>query len=181
MRHLTYTILSLLLAGQAAAQSAAPPADQLKTVVSDGAPKGNAKITGYAIDSTMTKAVEFANVALYETTSGKLVDGAVADEKGKFSLTKLTPGTYKLLISFLGYAARSVDNIVLSKGQTKDIGVIRLIASTRTLGEVTVAGKKALVEDKVDRLIYNADNDVAAKGGDAIDILSTDAFGRSDR
>lgn len=133
--------------------------------------KGNAKISGYAIDSTMTKAVEFANVALYETTSGKLVDGAVADEKGRFLLTRIAPGSYRLLISFLGYNAKSVDNIVLTKGQAKDIGVVRLTASTRTLNEVTVAGKKALVEDKVDRLVYNADSDLAAKGGDATDIL----------
>ena len=171
VRHIIFTILSLLLAGYVAAQSVITPADQLKTGVSEVTPKGNAKITGYAIDSTLTKAVEYANVALYETTSGKLVDGAVADGKGKFTLSKLAPGTYKLLISFLGYTAKTVDNIVLGKGQTNDIGVIRISASTRILGEVTVAGKKALVEDKVDRLIYNADNDVAAKGGDAIDIL----------
>ncbi|GAB4044386.1 TonB-dependent receptor [Spirosoma litoris] len=176
----TTGLLFLLTTGIALAQTptgspAQPvPAQSGKLVpaaVGDATAKGNAKITGYAIDSTLTKAVEFANVALYEINSGKLIDGAVADEKGKFSLTKLAPGSYKLLISFLGYTAKTVDNIVLSKGQTKDIGVIRLSASTRTLSEVTVAGKKALVEDKVDRLIYNADNDVAAKGGDATDIL----------
>ncbi|GAB3806764.1 outer membrane beta-barrel family protein [Spirosoma humi] len=145
-------------------QSNTPP-------VGETASKGNAKISGYAIDSTMTKAVEFANVALYETTSGKLVDGTVADEKGKFLLTRIAPGSYRLLISFLGYNTRTLEPIVLAKGQTKDIGVVRLIASTRTLNEVTVAGKKALVEDKVDRLVYNADSDLAAKGGDATDIL----------
>ncbi|WP_229317559.1 TonB-dependent receptor [Larkinella sp. C7] len=171
MRHLIYLISSLLLTGQVAAQSAASPADPIKPGISAGSPKGNAKITGYAVDSTLTKAVEFANVALYETSTGKLVDGTVANEKGKFSLTRIAPGTYRLLISFLGYNTRTVDNIILTVGQTKDIGVVRLSTSTRTLNEVTVAGKKALVEDKVDRLVYNADSDLAAKGGDATDIL----------
>ena len=171
MRRILYTLISLLFAGHLIAQSPATPAGQTTTGTLDVAPKGNAKITGYAIDSTLTKAVEFASVALYETTNGKLVDGAVADGKGKFSIPRVAPGSYRLLISFLGYNAKTVDNIVLTKGQTKDVGVVRLTASTRTLGEVTVAGKKALVEDRVDRLIYNADNDVAAKGGDAIDIL----------
>ena len=36
---------------------------------------------------------------------------------------------------------------------------------------MTVEGKKALIEDKVDRLVYNADADLSAKGGDATDIL----------
>lgn len=141
------------------------------TPVGETASKGNAKISGYVVDSTLTKAVEYANIAVYNTATDKLVDGTVADDKGKFTLTKVAPGTYKLLISFLGYNVKPIENVVITKGQIKDMGVIRLSASTRTLGEVTVAGKKALVEDKVDRLIYNADNDVAAKGGDALDIL----------
>lgn len=147
------------------------PDQPVSTTAGEPAPKGNAKISGYVVDSTLTKAVEFANVAVYNTLTNKLIDGTVADDKGKFTITKLAPGTYKLLVTFLGYAAKSINDVVLSKGQTKDLGVVRLSASARTLGEVTVAGKKALVEDKVDRLVYNADSDLAAKGGDATDIL----------
>lgn len=173
MRYLLYIALYILLASSVFAQvpGTSPISDKGAYVLTEGALKGSAKITGFALDSASTKAVEFANVALYDMATNKLVDGTIADDKGKFTLTKLAPGRYKVLISFLGYNARTVDNIVLSKGQTNDIGLIRLSASTRTLNEVTVEGKKALVEDKVDRLVYNADNDVAAKGGDAIDIL----------
>lgn len=171
MRPIFYTLFSLLLAGPVLAQSTNTPSGQIIPGTTDGSAKGNAKITGYAIDSTMTKAVEYANVALYETATGKLVDGTVADEKGKFSLTKIAPGEYRVLISFLGYNPTTIDKVVLTKGQAKDLGVVRLSASTRTLNEVTIAGKKALVEDRVDRLVYNADSDLAAKGGDATDIL----------
>lgn len=149
------------------AQSGQPAA----APVGETASKGNAKISGYVVDSTLTKAVEYANIAVYNTATNKLVDGTVADDKGKFTLTKVAPGTYRLLVSFLGYDAKPIDNLVITKGQNKDVGAIRLRASTRTLAEVTVAGKKALVEDKVDRLVYNADSDLAAKGGDATDIL----------
>lgn len=171
MRFILYTLYCLLLVESLWAQSASPQPGSAKPTPSDASPKGNAKLTGYAVDSTLTKAVEYANVALYDASTGQLIDGTVADDKGRFTLNRLAPGSYRLLISFLGYTAKAVDNVVITKGQVKDIGVIRLSASTRTLNEVTVAGKKALVEDKVDRLIYNADNDVAAKGGDAIDIL----------
>ena len=137
----------------------------------ESAGKGNARITGYVVDSTLTKAVEFATVALYTNQSDKPIDGAVADDKGKFSLNKVAPGTYKLLVSFLGYKLKTIANVVVGKGESKDLGVIRLSPNTRTLSEVTVAGKKALIEDKVDRLVYNADADLSAKGGDATDIL----------
>ena len=164
--------LLLLTSGIILAQTPGAIAPQpVQTNPADVSAKGNAKILGYVVDSTLTKAVEFANVALYNSLTNELVDGAVADDKGKFILNRVVPGTYRLLFSFLGYTNKQVDNVLIGKGQTRDMGVIRLIPSTRTLNEVTVAGKKALVEDRVDRLVYNADSDLSAKGGDATDIL----------
>ncbi|WP_020606037.1 TonB-dependent receptor domain-containing protein [Spirosoma spitsbergense] len=157
---------SVALAQSPVVQSApSPPAP-----VSETPGKGNAKITGYVVDSTLTKAVEFATIALY-TADDKLIDGTVADDKGKFTLNKLAPGTYKVLLSFIGFSPKTIRNVMVEKGETRDLGVIRLSSSTRTLAEVTVEGKKALIEDKVDRLVYNADADLSAKGGDATDIL----------
>ncbi len=133
--------------------------------------KGKAKITGYVVDSTLTKSVEYATIAVYNALTNVLVDGTVADDKGKFTINRLAPGTYKLLLSFVGYTSKTTDKVTVANGETKDMGVIRLRATTRILNEVTVVGKKALVEDKVDRLIYNADSDLSTKGGDATDIL----------
>ena len=163
-------ILILLTAGTLLAQQTTPnPTGQ--TPERTSLPKGNAKITGYVVDSTLTKAVDFANIALYTVPGNALVDGTVADEKGRFTLTRVAPGMYKVLISFIGYKVKAIASVNVTKGETKDLGVIRLSNSTRTLAEVTVAGKKALIEDKVDRLVYNADADLSAKGGDATDIL----------
>ncbi len=133
--------------------------------------RGNSKLTGYVVDSALTKAVEFASVALYSMASNTLIDGAVADDKGKFSLNRVAPGTYKLLVSFLGFTDKTVPTIVVTKGQDLNLGTIRMLTSTRTLNEVTVTGQRALIEEKVDRLVYNADRDLAARGGDATDVL----------
>lgn len=142
----------------------------------DQSPKGTAKIIGSVVDSTRSdatpaKAVEFASVALLNKATGKTVDGTVADEKGKFALTKLVAGDYQVLVSFVGFRNKTISNLTLTNGQTLDLGIIRLSANTKTLEEVTVVGQAALVEEKVDRLVYNADKDITAKGGDATDIL----------
>ena len=160
-------------AGFALAQETATPASQPPAINQPvAAPaKGTTKLTGYVVDSALTAAVEFANVALYSLDTDKLVDGTVADDKGKFTLTRVAPGSYKLLISFIGFTAKTINNITVVRGQDVNVGAVRLTARTKTLSEVTVTGQKALVEDKVDRLIFNADRDVAAKGGDATDIL----------
>jgi len=137
----------------------------------DNAPKGSAKITGTVVDSTDKKPVPFASVALINQASGKTVDGAVADEKGQFSLPKLVAGQYRLLITFVGFRNKTVENLTLSDGKSLDVGTIGLSSSVKTLQEVTVTGQAALIEEKVDRLVYNADKDIMAKGGDATDIL----------
>jgi ferric enterobactin receptor len=135
------------------------------------APKGNSKITGYVIDSAATIAVEYANIALINKDTKKTVDGTMADEKGKFSLTKIAAGNYKLLISFIGFESKVVENITVEKGKDIDLGVIKMTTLTKMLDGVTVTAEKSLIEEKVDRLVYNAEKDMLAKGGDASDVL----------
>lgn len=133
-------------------------------------PKGNSKVSGTIIDSTTTKTVEFASIALLDKSTNKPVDGTMADEKGKFTMSKVAAGTFKLQITFIGYNTKSID-ITLAKGQELDLGNISISSSAKMLNEVTVTGQAALIEEKVDRLVYNADKDITAKGGDAADVL----------
>ncbi|MCF0062926.1 TonB-dependent receptor [Dyadobacter chenwenxiniae] len=137
----------------------------------DQSPKGNAKLSGSIVDSSSAKGIEFASIALYSKASGQAVDGTVADENGKFTLSKLAAGEYKVLISFIGFVNKTIDNIAIAKGQDLNLGVISLSSNIKTLNEVTVTGQAALIEEKVDRLVYNAEKDITAKGGDATDIL----------
>jgi ferric enterobactin receptor len=164
--------LSLCVALTARAQGpAGGPPSGAAPALTEPTPRGTARLTGFVVDSALTKAVEFASVALYDKATNKPVDGTAADEKGKFTLTRLAPGEYKLMISFLGFGTKTIPSITLAKGQELDLGTIRLSPQTQTLDEVVVTGQSALIEEKVDRLVYNADKDIAAKGGDATEIL----------
>jgi outer membrane receptor protein involved in Fe transport len=133
--------------------------------------KGFAKISGIILDSTSNKGVEFANVALYNKATNKLIDGTIADEKGKFTLEGLGDGLYKIQVTFLGYGSSIVDDIKIVKERNVSLPIIKLSEGANTLSEVTVTGQKALIEEKVDRLVYNAEKDQLAKGGDAADVL----------
>ena len=134
-------------------------------------PKGSAKITGYVIDSAATKAVEFASIALTSKDTKKIVDGAICDDKGKFSLTKVPTGEYVLSVSFMGYKTNKIEVKIVNKNDEIDLGVIKLAQSTQLLSEVVVEGQRALIEDKVDRMVYNAEKDITNKGGDGADVL----------
>ena len=135
------------------------------------APKGNSKITGIVLDSTAAKGVDFATIALISKATDKPIDGASADEKGAFAIEKVAEGTYKIVVSFIGYNDKTIDNVKVEKGKDVKLGVIRLASNIKLLNEVTVVAQKALIEEKVDRLVYNAENDMTSKGGDAADVL----------
>ncbi len=152
--------------------AAKPKTTVIPGTFADSQTKGTGKITGYVIDSAATKAVEFANIGLINKANNKPVDGTTADEKGKFTMKNIAKGNYKLLITFIGFKTYSNDNIVIDeKGSNIDLGVVKLSQNVQTLEEVTVAGQKSLIEDKVDRLVYNAEKDATSAGGDATDVL----------
>ncbi|MBN8824571.1 MULTISPECIES: TonB-dependent receptor [unclassified Spirosoma] len=141
------------------------------TGVTEETPKGNGKINGLLVDSTSGKPVEFATVALISVKTNKPVDGTTSDAKGSFSMTKLAPGDYRLQYSFIGYKNLDSKPFTIAKGTEINMGSVRLSADIRTLSEVVVTGQAALIEEKVDRLVFNADKDIATKGGDASDVL----------
>jgi outer membrane receptor protein involved in Fe transport len=132
--------------------------------------QSNVKISGTVNDSTTNKGVEFATIALTETATGKVIDGAIADEKGNFSINKVGQGSYSIVISFIGFDTKTV-KIVVDDKKDVDLGIITVSQTARTLKEVTIEAQKSLIEERVDRTIYNAENDATAKGGDATDVL----------
>jgi outer membrane receptor protein involved in Fe transport len=133
---------------------------------------GKARIIGGVVDSENSQPVEFANIALLSPDTGKPVDGAVCDDKGKFTLSKVAAGTYDLSVSFIGYETQTLKNITVpDKREDINVGLIKLSTGAKVLTEVTVTGQKQLLEEKVDRLVYNAENDQTSRGGDATDVL----------
>ncbi len=137
----------------------------------DQSQKGNGKISGTVIDTKTNQPVEFATVALTDA-SGKTIDGTIADAKGKFTISKIADGTYSLVISFIGYETITKNDLVI-EGKKGDInvGTIKIGEEATQLGEVVVEAQKDLVEERVDRTIYNAENDATTRGGDATDVL----------
>lgn len=134
--------------------------------------RGSAKLTGVILDSTSRQPVEFASVALIDPATNKPIDGASADDKGRFTINRVPIGEFNLLISFVGYRNKTVRSIrVVRRNDEVNVGIVNLRSDTKTLAEVTVTGQAALVEEKVDRLVYNAEKDVTAKGGDAADVM----------
>src|SRR5690349_4678282 len=99
--------------------------------------KGNGKITGFVQDADTKEPVEFATVALALVNTEKPIDGTVCDEKGKFTISKIEPGTYSIIVSFIGYETQTIAGVTISdKKEEANLGIIKLVSSTKILNEV---------------------------------------------
>lgn len=129
-------------------------------------------ISGRIIDSITGQAIDYATISLLKQEDNKVVNGTTTDEKGIFKLTNVTDGTYKMMVYFIGYKTRMKNNIVVGSANSNvTLGDIKLANTQTTLKEVTVSAEKSLIENKIDKMVYNVDKDLTSQGGVATDVL----------
>jgi outer membrane receptor protein involved in Fe transport len=163
-------LLSLLLLGLLGNPPLASAQASLSTPMGAVA-TGRGTLVGTVVDKKSQQPIAFATVALISATTGKPIDGAVCDEAGHFTLRGLLAGTYNLQVSFVGYKPLEQAGVTLTGGAETLLGTLALESAPAQLGEVLVQGQRVLVEEKVDRTVYNAEQDHTTQGGDAIDVL----------
>ncbi len=130
------------------------------------------KIKGRLIDSASNKPLEYATISIFLQGVKKTVNGAISDNKGNFTINNVAAGKYRLVAEFIGYKPRTLFNISVSKdhpvNNVKDIG---LSAKEATLENITISGQPQIVENKIDKLVFNAERDVTSQVGVATDVL----------
>ncbi|MFN7119796.1 MAG: TonB-dependent receptor domain-containing protein [Saprospiraceae bacterium] len=177
-------LLTLLLCGFLFQATAQRPAGGGPPSGFGAQPSITGRISGTLLDSTTNKPVEFATVVLFDTRQKKQVDGTITDEQGEFKFPEVKLGTYELQLSFLGYSNKIVKDISLTP-QKPDFTLDKILLSAEgvMLNEIQVTGQAAVVENQIDKLVYNAEKDVTSVGGDAsnvlqkVPLLSVDAEG----
>lgn len=139
-----------------------------------GAKKKSIKgtISGSVVDTSNQERVAYATISLTKAGRKKIVDGVLSDDEGNFKFKGVVNGKYDLTISFLGYQERKMENIeVTLKKPTKKVGNIFLLPESYLLDAVEITEKRALIENKVDKIVFNAEDDSSIAGGDAADVL----------
>lgn len=140
-----------------------------------GARKGpttKGKISGTAIDSLTQKPVEFAAVVIISPKDGKQINGTITEADGRFKIIEIPTGVYNVQLSFLGYEDRTLIAVETTPEKPDlDLGSILLQPAGLALDEVTVTAEASLIENRVDKLVYNAEKDATTSGGDGADVL----------
>ena len=135
-------------------------------------PKAKGSLIGFVADSASGEKIGYATLTLLGDSDSRVLNGTLTNAKGAFKLNGLSNGIYKLKVECIGYQAKLIPAIQISdKNQSVVLGTILISKSTTVLQEVTVTAKTPLVENKIDRIVYNVEKDITSQGGVATDVL----------
>ncbi|HLT47745.1 MAG TPA: TonB-dependent receptor [Rubricoccaceae bacterium] len=172
MRHrfpLLPTVLVLLVALAAPGAMAQRPGGQ-----------ASATLTGRVVDDATGEGLPSATVAVWRlpgpggAADTTLYTGAVTDPEGAFRVEGVGAGTYRVVVSFVGYASEVVEPVEVGRGGgAVDLGTVALVADAVALEGVEVTGRREEVEVQIDRTVYRVADDAAVAGGSATDALET--------
>ena len=129
-----------------------------------------ASIKGVLQDAEKTP-VSYSNIVLYNSKDSSVAKIEVSDDIGKFLIPNIPEGNYFLIASFIGYDDARKNNLQLIDNQQLDLGVIAFQEASVKLAEATVKARRALVEIKTDRTVFNVQGTINSVGSDAIELL----------
>jgi ferric enterobactin receptor len=128
------------------------------------------KITGRIVDSNSRQPIQYATISIYGASAARPAGGMMTGSKGEFSVTAPRTGEFSITVECIGYAKIKLGPFP-ADGKKASLGDILLSKEAASLEAVTVTAPRGLVENKLDKLVYNAEKDVTSLGGVATDIL----------
>lgn len=126
-------------------------------------------IKGTILDAGNQTPMEFVNVTLYKPGSETPVVGVTSDKDGVFFLPAVEKGKYILKLSFVGY--NTVSQPVEITAKAVNVGIIKLTQNSESLKEVEVVGQGSQMHFEIDKKVFSVDQNIAASGGSASDVL----------
>ena len=125
-------------------------------------------VKGTVVEAVTNIPLEYASITLESTTNNHNITGDISDESGNFNIP-VTPDTYQIKIEYLGYKTFVIDSKEITNSIS--LGIIKIEGDSELLEGVVVEARRAAVELKLDKRIYNVCDDNIARGGTASDVL----------
>ncbi len=155
MKGVVAGLILMLLSGMAVAQNG-----KMKSV------------KGIVADSISGKPLEFATITIFEKGNKTPANGTITDKTGEYLLGDLKEGTYTILLECLGYKSVTLNDIVIDKAaDVLDLKKQSLFRSNVTMDAVTVNAATKIIDNRIDKMVFNAEKDVTSQSGSAADIL----------
>ncbi|MBL7899349.1 MAG: TonB-dependent receptor, partial [Crocinitomicaceae bacterium] len=132
---------------------------------------GQFTVTGKIADSGDKTPIEFATVTVFNQADSSLTGGTVTDSTGFFMVENLAAGTYYVKMSFIGYGVLYLNDVLLNAENPEHNLGEQLLKVSGELGTVDVVTNQSVFETKIDKKVFNADQNLTSRGGNGLDLL----------
>lgn len=112
---------------------------------------GVGKLSGKIIDSDTKEPLIGANILIMGTNAG-----AATDLSGEYFILNITPGTYSVRVSYVGYAPKTIENVRVVANITYELNVD--LSTDFTLEDIVIIDRK-LFEEKATNTVRVIDSD----------------------
>ncbi len=116
----------------------------------------NGNIKGLLYDSLAKQPVASATITVLRKKDSSLVTFTMSDSKGRFELTGMADGDYRLLITHVNYHGSSKHITLNETDRSKDLGNVFMHDAAQMLNEVVVTAEAPPVTLIGDTVQYNA-------------------------
>ncbi|WP_353721221.1 TonB-dependent receptor [Dyadobacter sp. 676] len=112
-------------------------------------------ISGTVLDSVSRKPLRMASVSLLQARDSAYVSATLTGGDGDFLFRKVTPGSYRLLVTFVGYKNLSLP-VTVTRDAPAEVGTLLMTEQGNQLNEVVIKQERAPITIKNDTLEFNA-------------------------
>jgi outer membrane receptor for ferrienterochelin and colicin len=127
-------------------------------------------LTGKLADQISNEAVPYANIALYSAPDSKLINGQMSDTNGYFKFSRVPAGSYRLLVSMVGYEQMSKE-IKITDDSPYDAGILFLHESIISLEETVVTADRIRGKSEKDKATFFMTRKMIEASNNGLDII----------
>ena len=128
-------------------------------------------LSGLIKDKISKNPLSYVGVTLKTSPGKDFLTGTISGEDGRFTLPGITPGSYVLEISFVGYKTILKPIFVGSMTEYLDLSVIDLEEDVTALAEVVVSAKAQQINAKMDKKTFSLVDNIAQTGGSVLQAM----------
>lgn len=130
--------------------------------------------TGYSIKGRIInadrKAIESATIRIIKSSNQKIMSTGITDIDGKFNLMVYEQGDYLLKVSSVETDSL-IKQVTVANELTVELSDIVLNSSAKQLSGVVITGRRPLISQEADRIIYDLRADPASKVSSVLDMM----------
>jgi len=129
-------------------------------------------LSGVLVDSISNQPIEYASVAIYQSSDTSLVTGVITNNKGEFVATGLKNGDYLVSFSFVGYKTKTIP-AVINNSAYRFSKPVQFAVSSLSLNEVVVSSTGVEKQVSIEKTKINVSQNMSSVSGSITEVLKS--------